>query len=291
MTTGFIGLGNLGTVMVANLIEKNIALHLYNRTQEKMKAFSEKANLHPSLSSLAKSCELIFSIVSDDSAVDAISSGNDGLIAQMNPGSVHVCLSTIAPSTAGRLESAYNKKGIDYCTATVIGRPEAAKNRNLVSCYSGSTTHKNEVFNILQALGTARIFEFGDKAPIAAAVKISNNFLIIAAIEALGEAFNLLERAGGSATDFYEMISNSVFNCPIYKNYGKMIVERTYKTPGFTSELGLKDTRLALQLAEETNTPLPLADLVRDRFLINHNRDRAQWDWASITEVIKEENK
>ena len=77
MTTGFIGLGNLGTVMVANLIEKNIALHLYNRTQEKMKAFSEKANLHPSLSSLAKSCELIFSIVSDDSAVNAISSGND----------------------------------------------------------------------------------------------------------------------------------------------------------------------------------------------------------------------
>jgi len=291
MTTGFIGLGNMGTVMVNNLIEKNVTLHLYNRTQEKMKAYSEKAHVHASISSIAESCDLVLSIVSNDKAVDAISYGNDGLIARMKPGSVHVCLSTIAPSTAQRLEKAYEEKGIDYCTATVIGRPEAAKIRNLVSCYSGSTTHKNDVLNILQALGAARVFEFGDKAAIAAAVKVCNNFLIIAAMEAMGEAFNLLERAGGSATDFYDMISNSVFNCPIYKNYGKIIVDRTYKTAGFTSQLGLKDTRLALQLADETNTSLPLADLARNRFLINHNRDRAEWDWASIVEVIKEENK
>jgi len=291
MTTGFIGLGNMGTVMVNNLIEKNVSLHLYNRTQQKMKAYSERAHVHMSISSLAESCDLVLSIVSNDKAVDAISYGNDGLIARMKPGSVHVCLSTIAPSTAQRLEKAYEEKGIDYCTATVIGRPEAAKIRNLVSCYSGSTTHKNDVLNILQALGTARVFEFGDKAAIAAAVKVCNNFLIIAAMEAMGEAFNLLERAGGSATDFYEMISNSVFNCPIYKNYGKIIVDRTYKTAGFTSQLGLKDTRLALQLADETNTSLPLADLARNRFLVNHNRDRAEWDWASIVEVIKEENK
>jgi 3-hydroxyisobutyrate dehydrogenase-like beta-hydroxyacid dehydrogenase len=290
MTTGFIGLGNMGTVMVDNLIEKKVTTHVYNRTQEKMKAYSERAQLHTSLSSLAKSCDLIFSIVSNDSAVDAISSGNEGLIAQMRPGSVHVCLSTIAPSTARRLEKAFNEKGIDYCTATVIGRPEAAKIRNLVACYSGNTVHKTGVLNILQALGAAKIFEFGNTADTAAAVKVSNNFLIMAAMEAMGEAFNLLERAGGSAIDFYEMISNSVFNCPIYKNYGKIIVERTYKNPGFTSQLGLKDTRLALQLADETNTPLPLADLVRNRFLVNHNRGRTEWDWASLVEVIREEN-
>ena len=291
MITGFIGLGNMGTVMVNNLIEKNVTLHIYNRTQEKMKAYVEKAQVHASISSFAKPCDIVFSIVSNDHAVDAISLGNEGLIAQMKPGSVHVCLSTIAPSTARRLENAHNEKGIDYCTATVIGRPEAAKIRNLVTCYSGNTTHKTGVFKILETLGAAKIFEFGDKADTAAAVKVANNFLIMAAMEAMGEAFNLLERAGGSASDFYEMISNSVFNCPIYKNYGKIIVERTYKTPGFTSQLGLKDTRLALQLADQTNTPLPLADLVRNRFLINHNRDRAEWDWASMVEVIKEENK
>jgi 3-hydroxyisobutyrate dehydrogenase-like beta-hydroxyacid dehydrogenase len=291
MTIGFIGLGNLGTVMVNNLIEKNIPLHLYNRTQEKMKAFSNGAQPHASLSSLAEACDLIISIVSNDKAVEAISYGSKGLIAQMKPGSVHVCLSTIAPSTASMLEEANKEKGIDYCTATIIGRPEAARIRNLVACYSSSTSHKTEVFTILQDLGVARIFEFGGKASTAAAVKVCNNFLMIAAMEAMGEAFNLIERAGGSATDFYEMISNSVFSCPIYKNYGKIIVEKNYKQPGFTSQLGLKDTRLALQLADETNTPLPLADLVKNRFLVNHNRGRIGWDWASFVEVIREENK
>jgi len=291
MTIGFIGLGNLGCVMVSNLIEKNIPLHLYNRTQEKMKTFSGRAQLHSSLASLAEACDVIISIVSNDKAVEAISYYNEGLIAKMKSGSSHVCLSTIAPSTASNLEMAHKEKGIEYCTATIIGRPEAARLRNLVTCFSGTTTRKNEIFTLLQDLGAAKIFEFGDKAMTAAAVKVCNNFLMIAAMEAMGEAFNLIERAGGSPTDFYEMISNSVFSCPIYKNYGKIIVEKNYKNPGFTSQLGLKDTRLALQLAEETNTPLPLADLVRNRFLINHNRGRIEWDWASFVEVIQEENK
>ena len=291
MTIGFIGLGNLGTVMVNNLIEKDVPLHLYNRTQEKMKTFSEKAQLHSSLLSLAQACDLVLSIVSNDKAVEAISYGKDGLIAQMKSGGIHVCLSTIAPSTTKGLETAYREKGVDYCTATVIGRPEAARMRNLVICYSGTTSYKNEVFTILRDLGAEKIFEFGEKATTAAAVKVCNNFLMIAAMEAMGEAFNLIERAGGSATDFYEMISTSVFSCPIYKNYGKIIVEKNYKNPGFTSQLGLKDTRLALQLADETNTSLPLADLVRNRFVINHNRGRMEWDWASFVEVIQEENK
>jgi 3-hydroxyisobutyrate dehydrogenase-like beta-hydroxyacid dehydrogenase len=291
MAIGFIGLGHQGTVMVNNLIEKYVPLHLYNRTREKMQAFSEKAQLHASLSSLAQACDLIISIVSDDKAVEAISYGPEGLVAQMKPGSVHVCMSTIAPVTAGRLEEAHKEKEIDYCTATIIGRPEATRMRNLVVCYSGTTDHQKEVFTILQDLGGDRIFEFGGKATTAAAVKVCNNFLITAAIEAMGEAFTLLEKAGGSANAFYEMISDSVFGCPIYKNYGKIIVEKNYKQPGFTSQLGLKDIRLALQLAGETNTPLPLADLVRNRFVVNHNRGRNDWDWASIVEVIQEENK
>jgi 3-hydroxyisobutyrate dehydrogenase-like beta-hydroxyacid dehydrogenase len=291
MTTGFIGLGNQGTVMVSNLIERNVSLHLYNRTEEKMQAFSGKTQLHTSLSSLAQECDLIISIVSDDQAVEAISYGNEGLIAQMKPGSVHVCMSTIAPTTASRLETAYKERGIEYCTATIIGRPEATRNRNLVTCFSGSTRLKEHIFNVLRDLGTVKIFEFGDRAVTAAVVKVCNNFMIVAAMEAMGEAFTLVEKAGGNATAFYEMISDSVFACPIYKNYGKIIVEKNYKQAGFTSRLGLKDTRLALQLAEATNTPLPLADLIRNRFLVNHNRGRIDWDWASFVEVIHEENK
>ena len=67
-------------------------------------------------------------------------------------------------------------------------------------------------------------------------------------------------------------------------------MDESFEQPAFTARLGLKDTRLALQLADETSTPLPLADIIRNRFLINQNRGRNEHDWTSIARVIAEEN-
>ncbi len=69
METGFIGLGNLGTVMVSNLAERGRKLHIYNRRKDKMQAFKENNHLHESVASLAQACDIIISIVSDDKAV------------------------------------------------------------------------------------------------------------------------------------------------------------------------------------------------------------------------------
>jgi 3-hydroxyisobutyrate dehydrogenase-like beta-hydroxyacid dehydrogenase len=291
MQAGFIGLGALGTIMVNNLVEKGHSIHIYNRTQEKMELFRGKAELHTSLSSIAETCDIILSIVSDDKALQAITLGKDGLTEHMKQGAVHVCLSTIAASTSSIMHEAHKQKEIDYVTATVIGRPEAARNRNMVICYSGATAKKELVFTLLKDLGGAKIFEFGDDPKKAAVVKLCNNFIIAAAIEAIGEGFNLVEKAGVDQKAFYEMITDFLFNCPIYKNYGKIIMEESYKEPGFSSQLGLKDTKLVLDLANEVSAPVPIADIVRNRLLINHNRGRKDWDWTSFVAVIKEENK
>jgi len=290
MEIGFIGLGNLGNVMVTNLIERGRKLHLYNRTKEKMNAFKANATLHDSVASLAANCDLIVSIVSDDKAVNAISLGADGLVENMKPGSLHVCLSTIAPSTSEALYEAHNQKQIDYLTATIIGRPEAAKARALTVCISGTSSKKAEAIEILKELGSKNLYEFGDDPKSAAAIKVCNNFLILSAIEAMGEAFNLASRAGADANMLYQMITETLFNAPIYKNYGKIILDKSYDKAGFTSQLGLKDTKLALSLADEVSTPLPIGDLLKNRFFINHSRGRNQWDWTSITKVIEEEN-
>lgn len=290
METGFIGLGNLGQVMAENLVEAGRQIHIYNRSPEKMEPFENKAVLHTSIASLAKACNIIVSIVSDDKAVEAISFGEEGLLENLKPGSVHVCLSTIAPSTSENLARTYNNRQIDYITATVIGRPEAARGRNITVCVSGVSAHKDEVIKVLKDLGGNKMYDFGPNPRSAAVVKVCNNFLIISAIEAMGEALNLAERAGADSIAFYQMITETLFAAPIYKNYGKIILDKSYNVGGFTSQLGLKDTKLALSLAEEVSTPLPLADLIKNRFLINHNRGRNEWDWTSIVQVIKEEN-
>ena len=292
MITGFIGLGNLGTPIVQNIIERRGKIHLYNRTEAKMESFKTSAILHNSISSLAKECNLVFSTVSDDKALEAICFGKDGLIENLAPGSIHVCLSTIAPATAARLHEAHKQNNIDYLTATIIGRPEAAKARNLVVCFSGQSSKKEAVLEILKDAGGHKIFEFGDDPQNAAAAKVCTNFLIVSAIESMSESFNLVKQAGVDKKAFYEMITDTIFSSPIYKNYGKIIVEETYhQKGGFTSQLGFKDAKLAVHLAEELSAPLPLGDLIKNRFMINHNRGRIDWDWTSIAEVINEENK
>lgn len=291
MKAGFIGLGALGSIMVRNLLEKGLEIHIYNRTPEKMEEFRHKAILHNSVASLAQTCDIILSIVSDDKALESICLGEDQLVQNLKPGSVHVCLSTIAVSTATKMCEAHKGKGIDYTTATIIGRPEAARNRNLVICYSGETGKQEQIFTILKDLGGAKIFQFGDNPGTAAAVKLCNNFIIASAIEAIGEGFNLAEQAGVDVKSFYEMITDFLFNCPIYKNYGKIILEENYKEPGFTSQLGLKDMRLVKDLAKEVSVKMPFADIVSNRLLVNLDRGRKDWDWTSFVAGIKEENK
>jgi 3-hydroxyisobutyrate dehydrogenase-like beta-hydroxyacid dehydrogenase len=290
MKTGFVGLGALGSIMVRNLLEKGMDVHIYNRTPEKMEQFRDQGILHNSIASIAQTCDIVLSIVSDDKALESICFGEDQLIQNLKPGSVHVCLSTIAVSTATRMSEAHRDRGIDYTTATIIGRPEAAKNRNLVICYSGKTEKKEEVFEIIKNLGGAKIFQFGDDPGKAAAVKLCNNFIIAAAIEAIGEGFNLAEQSGVDVKAFYEMLTDFLFNCPIYKNYGKIIIEENYKEPGFTTQLGLKDMKLVEALAKEASVKMPFAGIVSNRLLANVDRGRNNWDWTSFVAGIKEEN-
>lgn len=290
MEIGFIGLGNLGSVMVSNLIESGRKIHIYNRTKEKMKPFEGKAHLHDSIPSIAKECDIAISILSDDAAVRSITYGEQGLLENMKANTAHVCLSTISPSTASQLSADSKQKNIDYITATIIGRPEAAKARALTVCISGESDKKEEITELLKDLGGKNIYEFGSDAKNAAVAKVCNNFLIISAIEAMGEAFNLAQKAGADTNLFYQMITETLFSAPIYKNYGKIIIDESYDKAGFTSQLGLKDTKLALSLADEVSATLPLADLIKNHFIINHNRQRNQYDWTSIVKVIQEES-
>lgn len=290
MEIGFIGLGSLGSIMVNNLLEKERNIHLFNRTQEKMQAFENRAVLHKNATSIANTCDVVISIVSDDIAIQALSYGDGGLVQNMKPGSVHICLSTISPSCAGALNKAYTEKQIDYITATIIGRPEAARARSLIICVSGTSSKMDLVTEILKELGGKDLYFFGNDPKTAAVVKICNNFLIISAIEAIGEAFTLAEKAGVDTGSFYKMITETLFNAPIYKSYGKIIMDGSFEKAGFTAQLGLKDIKLALALADEVSMPLPLADLTRNRLLINRNRGRNGHDWTSVAKVIEEES-
>ena len=88
--------------------------------------------------------------------------------------------------------------------------------------------------------------------------------MIFAATEAMGEAFALLQKNDVDARQFWEMMTQSIFAAPIYKNYGPLILDRKFTPPGFKLALGAKDCGLTIDAATASQVPMPLASLIRD---------------------------
>lgn len=134
----FIGLGNMGTPMALNLLKNGVELSVYNRT---------RANLEPLIKAGAKVLEkpkdafkdssIVFSMLANDEALNAITEGVDGLLSTAHEGCIHVSLSTVSPDNVKRLASKHEEKEARLIVATVFGRPEAAARKELYICLAG----------------------------------------------------------------------------------------------------------------------------------------------------------
>jgi 3-hydroxyisobutyrate dehydrogenase-like beta-hydroxyacid dehydrogenase len=113
-------------------------------------------------------------------------------------------------------------------------------------------------------------------------VKLSGNFLIAAVIESLGEALALVGKGGIDQQRYLELLTSTLFDAPVYKTYGRLIVDQRFEPAGFAAPLGQKDVRLTLAAAEALKVPLPLASLLRDRFLTLLAHGGEQLDWSAI---------
>ena len=113
-------------------------------------------------------------------------------------------------------------------------------------------------------------------------VKLSGNFLIAVVIESLGEAMALVGKGGVGRHQYLDILTSTLFSAPIYKTYGALIADRKFLPAGFAASLGQKDIRLALAAAEELRVPLPLASLLRDRFLTLMAHGGDELDWSAI---------
>jgi 3-hydroxyisobutyrate dehydrogenase-like beta-hydroxyacid dehydrogenase len=127
-----------------------------------------------------------------------------------------------------------------------------------------------------------RTFTVSQEPEAANLIKLSGNFLIASVIESLGEAMALVGKAGIDKRAYLEILTSTLFDAPVYTTYVGFIANAQFEPPAFAAPLGLKDMRLALAAAEDLLVPLPLASLLRDRFLslLAHGGDKL--DWSAI---------
>ena len=285
----FIGLGSMGSAMAANLLAAGFPLTVYNRSQERCQPLAEGgAQVAASPRHAAEGADIVLTMVSDDNALAAVCEGDDGLLAGLASGTVHAAMSTIAPATSDRLAPMHEDRGVSYVAAPVFGRPDMAQAAKLSIVAAGPESALRRLEPVFAAVGQ-KVFAVGDKASAANVVKLAGNFMIAAAIEAMGEALALAEKHGIDREKAMEVYSSTLFACPIYKGYGAAIATERFQPPGFRLALGLKDVSLVQQTARAKEVPMPVASLLADRLLASVARGRGDWDWAGLARAIAED--
>jgi 3-hydroxyisobutyrate dehydrogenase-like beta-hydroxyacid dehydrogenase len=284
MKIGFIGLGNMGSPMAGHLLKAGHEVIVYNRTAEKAQALVQQGARQASSVADACDADVVLTMLADDHALETVSYGDKNVLEALPKGRIHLSCSTISVALADKLTSDHEGAGQHFVSAPVFGRPEAAVAAKLYVVAAGDAAHVDTCQPIFDAIGQ-RTFRFGDKPSNANLVKLSGNFLIMSVIESLSEALALVGKGGLDQREYLEFLTSTLFNAPVYKTYGTLAVEKKFQPAGFLAPLGLKDVRLALQAAESLRVSLPLADLVRNRFLTLLANGGESLDWSAISQI------
>lgn len=277
---GFIGLGKMGQAMAARVLAAEHDLIVYNRSAEKVRELVKGGALPAE--SVAEACqnrEVVITMVSDDAALREVTLGAKGIRQSLPAGAVHLCMGTHGAAVIQQLAAAHNDAKQTLVAAPVLGRPEAVVAGMLNIVAAGPEEALRKCDPLFKAIGK-RTFHAGAKPEGAIAIKLSNNFVLGCAIEAMAEGFSLIRKYGVSPQVFYEVMTEGLFGAPAYKTYGKIIVDEAYEKVGFSTLTALKDARLIFEAAEIARVPLPSGSVWRDRLLSAVAHGEGDLDWA-----------
>jgi len=281
MRIGFIGLGQMGSAMAANLLKAGHAVTVWNRSAAKADALVEAGATRAERPVDAAQGDVVMTMLADDQAVVDTVFGEGGIAGAP---ALHIGHSTISVALADRLAAESGTGG--YVSAPVFGRPPAAAAGALFVVAAGPAAALDRCEPILDAIGQ-RIFRIGDTPSAANLVKLSGNFMIMAAVEAMAEAMTLAEKGGVDRRTLLEVLTGTLFGAPVYQTYGEILVEDRFRPAGFAAPLGLKDMTLVDAAATTFGASMPLLGIVRDHLRTVIATEGPEVDWAGIALAVR----
>ena len=280
MKVGFIGLGRMGQAMATRMLQAGHELAVFNRTPDKTKPLADAgAKVVNSIAAAATFGEVVFTMLTDDAAVESVALQKGGLLEVLPKGGIHVCSGTHGVGIIRTLTVEHKEKGQILVTAPILGRPEQVMDGAVGVVAGGPTDAVKRCQPLFAAIGR-RTFEAGSEPAAATAIKLANNFVLGCAIEAMGEGFALVRKYETAPEVFYDVITDGLFSAPAYKVYGKIIVDQSYDKAGQMAVNGLKDANLALAAGDAVGVPLPSGQVWRDRLAAAVKRGEGEKDWA-----------
>ena len=285
---GFIGLGTMGLPMARNLLKAGYSLVVYNRTSSRMQSLAEQGEsvqLAGSPAEVAQNCEILFTMLTADTAVEEVIFGPNGVHAGAQPGLIVVDSSTISPKTSVRIASQLAEREIDFLDAPVTGSEPQAEEGVLTFMVGG----KKEVFErcvpLFDAMGKVA-YHMGGQGTGSQA-KLGNNTMAAIHLLAMSEALTMVSKAGVDPELFLQAISGGGGQSRMVDTKGSKVVNRDFH-PHFKTALMLKDLGLAKDFASELQIPVPVLSTVKEMLQMATSKGYGDEDMCSVIKCYED---
>lgn len=259
MNIGFVGLGDMGSLIVPRLLAAGHQVYGWNRTRAKAQELIDGGMVWAeSPRAAALTADIVFSIVTDGAAVASVATGPDGVISGLRPGGIYIDMSTIAPDVSRAVAAEFAKVGLTMLDAPLSGSPVTVKAGQASVMVGGDEAAYERAKPVLLAIGP-KVSRIGGNG-LGCQMKIAINLLLMVEVIAYGEAVALAEKGGVGRAVAVDAILKSVAASPVLGYRGPFIIDGNMPAkPLADVTLQQKDMLLALDLGRKLGSPVPLA--------------------------------
>lgn len=259
---GFIGLGIMGAPMSRNLMKAGYPVMVFNRSRGPMEAAArDGAEMAESLTQLAASCNVIFTMLPNSPQVKEIVLGEGGIASAAKPGTLIIDMTSGAPGDSKDIYAALKNKDIHIIDAPVSGGEPMAIAGTLAIMVGGDKTDFERALPYLKAVGKTATWV----GPIGSGntCKLTNQVIVAINIAGLAEGLMLAEKAGADTQLVFEAIKGGLAGSNVMNAKAPMMLADNYK-PGFKIDLHIKDLTNAMNTGSLFEAPLPLTEQMLD---------------------------
>lgn len=288
-TVGFIGLGNMGMGMAANIQKADYPLVVHDVREAAAQPFvAAGARQAGSAAEVASLSDVVFTSLPGPREVEAVALGAGGVLEGIREGGIYVDLSTSRPTLIRSIEPQFRAKGAHVLDAPVSGGKTGAASRNLAVMVGG----EREIFERVKPLLDA----FGDKVFYAGSIgagsvcKLVHNMIGHGVRQAIAEGLTLGVKAGVEAEALWQCVRRGALGrmSSLHEGIPRTVFQGSFEPPSFLLSLARKDISLATELGREFDVPMPVANLAEQRAIEGLNRGWGDLD-SSITFLLQEE--
>lgn len=285
-TVGWIGLGAMGSPMVANLLRAKYQVHVYNRSKERAEPLLQAgAHWAQSPRVVSEQSNIIVIMVADATAIEQLLTMPDGILASDLRGKIVVNMSTIGPGDSRKFAEMVSQHGGDFLDAPVSGSVKPAQEGQLIILVGGAADVMERCQPMFDVLGKLSI-HFGDVGNGSAA-KLVINSLLGMMMQGISEALVMASGLGLNKDHVAALISESALNTPMFQMKKGMLLQEEFP-PAFALKLMAKDLKLAADEAIRHNVPLPVITTVLNTYLAAHANGKGDLDVSSVYLQLKE---